>query len=138
MNSPDKYSLELDKVFNRTFKRFGARFVCPCCNYPTLLGRISYEICGLCDWEDDGQDDDDMDEVAGGPNSNYSLTEARRNFKKHLTMYRPLDTIAFNRLDREKIKEIKALDDEMFSLVDKIEIENKLRQAGRLENNLRK
>jgi hypothetical protein len=138
MDLLDKYSLKLDKVFNRTFKKFGDRFVCPCCNYPTLAGRISYEICGLCDWEDDGQDDGDADQVAGGPNSDYSLTEARENFKRHLTMYRPSDTIAFKRLDKEKIKEIKKIYDDMFTLVDNLEIDSKLRQAGRLENNLRK
>ena len=99
---------------------------------------MSYEICGLCDWEDDGQDDDDADQIAGGPNSNYSLTEARGNFEKHLTMYRPSDTIAFSRLNKEKIKEIKKIYDDIFLLTDNAEIENKLRQANRLENNLRK
>ena len=138
MDSQDKYSKELDKVFNRTFKKFRDKFVCPCCNYPTLSGRMSYEICGLCDWEDDGQGDGDADQLAGGPNSNYSLTEARENFEKHLTMYRLSDTIAFNRLDKEKINEIKKIYDDMFLLTDNVEIENKLRQADRLESNLRK
>ena len=101
-------------------------------------GRMSYEICGLCDWEDDGQDDDDADQVIGGPNSDYSLTEARENFEKHLTMYRPSDTIAFRIFDKEKIKEIKKIYDDIFSLTDIVEIENKLRRARQLENNLRK
>ncbi|WP_438349263.1 hypothetical protein ACP8HI_00785 [Paenibacillus sp. FA6] len=38
--------------------------------------------------EDDGQDDPHADKVWGGPNSDYSLTEARGNFKKHYIMYR--------------------------------------------------
>jgi hypothetical protein len=66
-----------------------SRHNCPCCGYPTLTERASYEICELCNWEDDGQDDDSADEVWGGPNSDYSLTEARENFKKYRVMYSP-------------------------------------------------
>ena len=61
---------------------------CPCCGFPTLDERGDYDICELCNWEDDGQDDLYADEVWGGPNGDYSLTEARRNFNKHLIMYR--------------------------------------------------
>ncbi|MFJ8072319.1 CPCC family cysteine-rich protein [Peribacillus sp. NPDC096447] len=61
---------------------------CPCCGFPTLDERGGYDICELCNWEDDGQDDLYADEVWGGPNGDYSLTEARRNFNKHLIMYR--------------------------------------------------
>jgi hypothetical protein len=64
-----------------------ARETCPCCGYPTLTERSAYEICILCWWEDDGQDDPRADEVWGGPNHDLSLTEARRNFRDHLTMY---------------------------------------------------
>jgi hypothetical protein len=48
-----------------------------------------YEICSLCNWEDDGQDDPHADEVWGGPNASYSLTEARENFKRYHVMYAP-------------------------------------------------
>ncbi len=61
---------------------------CPCCGYPTLEERRGWEICCLCNWEDDGQDDPHADKVWGGPNQDYSLTEARENFKKHYIMYR--------------------------------------------------
>ncbi|MCP1124146.1 CPCC family cysteine-rich protein [Bacillus sp. 3103sda1] len=61
---------------------------CPCCGYPTLEERGIFEICKLCNWEDDGQDDSYVDEVLGGPNEDYSLTEARKNFKENLIMYR--------------------------------------------------
>jgi hypothetical protein len=44
-------------------------------------------VCPLCWWEDDGQDDPRADEVWGGPNGGLSLTEARRNFRDHMTMY---------------------------------------------------
>ena len=53
---------------------------CPCCGYATLDARGEYEICSVCWWEDDGQDNDDANVVRGGPNSNISLTRARINF----------------------------------------------------------
>jgi hypothetical protein len=62
---------------------------CPCCLYPTLRERGGYDICCLCDWEDDGQDDADADDVRGGPNGSYSLTEARENFRRYWVMYCP-------------------------------------------------
>ncbi|MFE1312539.1 CPCC family cysteine-rich protein [Streptomyces sp. NPDC058755] len=54
---------------------------CPCCGFLTLDERGCFEICPVCFWEDDGQDDDDADRVRGGPNGRLSLTEARRNFR---------------------------------------------------------
>ena len=54
---------------------------CPCCGFKTLYGRGHFEICHVCFWEDDGQDDPDADEVRGGPNGTLSLTEARANFR---------------------------------------------------------
>ena len=54
---------------------------CPCCEFKTLKGRAGYEICPVCFWEDDGQDQHDADEVRGGPNGTLSLTEARTNFR---------------------------------------------------------
>lgn len=65
------------------------RYTCPCCGYPTLTERGGYEICELCGWEDDGQDDPHANEVWGGPNGRYSLAEARSNFKQHRSMYSP-------------------------------------------------
>lgn len=73
---------------------------CPCCGYPTLYERARYDGCVICDWEDDGQDDPEFaphegnyvpDEVAGGPNADYSLTEARFNFAQHGQIFRPSD-----------------------------------------------
>jgi Cysteine-rich CPCC len=65
------------------------RCKCPCCGYPTLGQLNAYEICELCNWEDDGQDDANAEEVRGGPNADYSLAEARRNFKVYRVMYAP-------------------------------------------------
>ena len=70
----------------------GRRYVCPCCGYPTLPERGGYDICELCNWEDDGQDGPHADEVWGGPNYQYSLTQARENFKRLWIMYDPDDS----------------------------------------------
>lgn len=32
-------------------------YCCPCCGYATLGEPEAYEICVVCGWEDDGQDD---------------------------------------------------------------------------------
>src|SRR4051794_30348746 len=56
---------------------------CPCCGYRTLHERAGYEICRVCFWEDDGQDEHDADEVRGGPNGTLSLTKARMNFHEY-------------------------------------------------------
>ena len=65
------------------------RCLCPCCGYPTLHTRGGFGFCVLDWWEDDGQDDEDATTVRGGPNHDYSLAEARENFRRHRTMYRP-------------------------------------------------
>jgi hypothetical protein len=56
---------------------------CPCCGFASLGGRGDYEICDVCWWEDDGQDNEDADVVMGGPNYHLSLTQARANFLVH-------------------------------------------------------
>ncbi|MDX1930526.1 MAG: CPCC family cysteine-rich protein [Pirellulaceae bacterium] len=53
---------------------------CPCCGYATLDARGQYDICTVCWWEDDGQDNHNANIVRGGPNSHLSLTRARINF----------------------------------------------------------
>lgn len=55
----------------------------------TLDHNGGFEICLICWWEDDGQNDDDANEVRGGPNGRYSLTAARHNFNNHGDMYDP-------------------------------------------------
>ena len=54
---------------------------CPCCGYKTLDERGGFDICSVCFWEDDGQDDHDADIVRGGPNGALSLSQARANFQ---------------------------------------------------------
>ena len=53
---------------------------CPCCKCRTLRERGGYEICRVCLWEDDGQDDFDAEDVRGGPNGSLSLVQARSNY----------------------------------------------------------
>jgi hypothetical protein len=48
------------------------RFRCPCCKHKTLSERAKYEICAVCFWEDDGQDD----------NRDLVFAKARDHFEK--------------------------------------------------------
>jgi hypothetical protein len=84
------------------------RFSCPCCGYPTLGGRGQDEICELCWWEDDGQDDDNADEVCGGPNRGYSLNDARENFQIFGVKYPPQNDPRIGGPDTEAVRAIKA------------------------------
>jgi hypothetical protein len=57
-------------------------FRCPCCKSRTLRGRGHFELCPVCWWEDDGQDEADAERVLGGPNGELSLRRAQANFQK--------------------------------------------------------
>lgn len=57
-----------------------ATYRCPCCASLTLCGRGMFEICPVCFWEDDGQDEHDADIARGGPNRSLSLKAARQNY----------------------------------------------------------
>jgi len=85
----------------------GVRFSCPCCGYPTLAGRGTFEICEICWWEDDGQEDDHADEVAGGPNAGYSLNDGRENFQQYLVMYPPEEDRRFGGPDSKTVLALK-------------------------------
>lgn len=72
------------------------KVACPCCGALTLEANYDFEICPVCFWEDDGQNDADADEVRGGPNGALSLTVARENYvrigaceERHLIHVRP-------------------------------------------------
>jgi hypothetical protein len=62
-------------------RRPGFSYRCPCCGFKTLTQRGGFEICQVCFWEDDGQDDHDADTIRGGPNGVLSLSAGRRSFK---------------------------------------------------------
>ena len=55
---------------------------CPCCRALTLHGRGGFEMCPVCWWEDDGQDEHDLDTMRGGPNGTLTLREARENYRR--------------------------------------------------------
>lgn len=57
-------------------------YTCPCCYFRTLPERGGYDVCPVCRWEDDGQDDHDADDVRNGPNGALSLTAARSSFRR--------------------------------------------------------
>ncbi|MDO8365447.1 MAG: CPCC family cysteine-rich protein [Saprospiraceae bacterium] len=101
----DLYSKKTDSSPETGNNGFYEYFLCPCCHFPTLTQRKVFEICLLCNWEDDGQDDHNADQVLGGPNHDYSLTEARNNFKKYLTSYRPSDKYHFALITTEDSNE---------------------------------
>ncbi|MEQ9495711.1 MAG: CPCC family cysteine-rich protein [Deltaproteobacteria bacterium] len=61
-------------------KRAAGPYRCPCCRFFTLESRGDFDICPVCFWEDDGQDDCDADAVRGGPNYELSLTQGRKNY----------------------------------------------------------
>jgi len=79
-------------------------FKCPCCGYETLETRYNTDTCYLCIWENDLVGESCPEEIAGGPNSDYSLVEARENFKKYLIMFRPSDS-NFKSFKNDKIDE---------------------------------
>lgn len=71
-------------VFENVVRAFRplVTYRCLCCSSLTLHGRGQDEICPVCFWQDDGQDDHDADEVRGGPNGALSLTMARENYQR--------------------------------------------------------
>ncbi len=90
----DDYELVLEEFY--TFRNNMENFVrnnnleshcCPCCGYPTLEEKGGYEICVICNWEDEDQDGESADEIWGGANGSTSLTEARYNFNNSLRRY---------------------------------------------------
>ncbi|BCL78597.1 hypothetical protein ccbrp13_10620 [Ktedonobacteria bacterium brp13] len=60
----------------------GVKYQCPCCGYKTLEERGGFDICPVCFWEDDGQDDADAAvNRPFGPN-HISLVQARDNYRR--------------------------------------------------------
>ena len=76
----DEYTERLDRGSVVQPAVSGRKYACPCCRYLTLSERGGFEICKVCFWEDDGQDDHDAAIVRGGPNGALSLAQARVNF----------------------------------------------------------
>ncbi len=105
----------------RDFFKNISRVTCPCCGYPTIDERGNYEICNLCNWEDDGQDDEDSFKALGGPNGSYSLDQARENFIKYRIMYSPDNNTTITGRDS---KQRESLKNELISIFEKMLTEN--------------
>lgn len=74
---------------------------CPCCGYRTLEARYAFEICTVCWWEDDGQDNDNSDIIWTGAND-VTLTNARFNFIVY-RIYNPERTDLFEFQEESKM-----------------------------------
>lgn len=83
---------------------FGFPNTCPACGYLTLSERCCWEICPICFWEDDGQDDFDADAVNGGPNVDSSLTSYRIKFFDEFEKFKTENN------ESESINEFRLLD----------------------------
>ena len=55
---------------------------CPCCGYRTLTAPETLQLCPVCWWEDDGQEDRDAAGVRLTVNGDLSLQEARTYFQR--------------------------------------------------------
>jgi hypothetical protein len=59
-----------------------ARYRCPCCGFKTLDAPGALQLCAVCWWEDDGQEDSDAGDIRLTVNGHLSLDEARVNYTK--------------------------------------------------------
>jgi hypothetical protein len=119
----------------------GQRVACPCCGYLTLTEAKCGEICELCLWEDNGQDDAHADEQWFSTNGYYSLTRARQNFKLHLSMYEPEDLSRLvggpdSELERATKRELIAAFEAMPSATDNASFVSLWQQVFRCEHKL--
>lgn len=76
-------------------------FKCACCEYPTLTEKGMFEICSLCQWEDDGFNTDG----AMGPN-HMPLPYAKQNFQAHLDKYDATDQRHLSQ-NKESVRKLK-------------------------------
>jgi hypothetical protein len=58
---------------------------CPCYGNKTLQKARNYEICKICDWEDDELQYDEPDYVCGS--NKMSLNEARKAYRNNEQVY---------------------------------------------------
>jgi hypothetical protein len=63
-------------------EKVATRYRCPCCGYRTLDAPGAMELCPVCWWEDDGQDDSDAFRVRLTVNGQLSLNEARTSYAR--------------------------------------------------------
>ena len=133
----ERYVSRIDQTGSRA-PALDGRFACPCCGRPSLFVPAEYDICPICFWEDDGQDDPNAAEVWGGPNRDYSLAEARENFREHGTMYRPADRKRFEQQTAPDRKSFKRRLDAVYSRLALTEDESTRAELWREEERVRR
>ena len=60
----------------------GVKYRCPCCGYKTLEERGGFDICPVCFWEDDGQDEVDAETRRPFSPNHMSLAQGRENYRR--------------------------------------------------------
>jgi hypothetical protein len=80
---------------------------CPICGYMTLATRCDHDICGICFWQDDGQDNPEADNNYIGPNQVHSINTFRVEIYDWLEEFKsvekPMDSIE-KRIGQELLK----------------------------------
>ncbi len=78
---------------------FGLSNSCPICGYMTLEIRCYHDICSICFWQDDGQDNPEADRNYIGPNDTHSINSFRVEIYDWLDelkrLEKPLDSIEY-------------------------------------------
>jgi hypothetical protein len=108
--------------------------LCPCCWFPTLYQRAVYDICCICWWEDDWQDEYNKYDILGWPNWDLSLYQAQSNiiqqinYEKLLSLFQ-IDynleelinkIVQLNQAEESwNLKEINFLEKELKTFIDK-------------------
>jgi len=110
------------------------RYPCDCCKYETLTeGYGSYEICYLCEWEnDDNYSWRYPEKTIGGANHDYSLREASENFKKYYVMYRVAQPEKYYTIFKDVI-EVKKKIIQILDVIEHYKKQNKLEHQIDLE-----
>lgn len=90
---------------------------CPCCGHRTLRERGGFEVCPVCFWEDDGQDDVDAHVDRGGPNGGSTLWQARTRFLKYGASTGSGPHVRRASADEPKVRHWSLLDSEAVELV---------------------
>ena len=60
-------------------------YACPCCGENTLEAQGEYEICDVCDWEDDPAQSENPDDDLGANTMSLNQSRAEWEHKKKKT-----------------------------------------------------
>jgi hypothetical protein len=72
----------LEHRYVHAVRQDGVKYQCPCCGYKTLDERGGYDICPVCFWEDDGQDEAYAALNHPFSPNHMSLAQARENYRR--------------------------------------------------------